>query len=109
MQRLACLLVILLVAAWARADGMVLPGSVNSRVQIPDQQALIHFQDGVETLVIETRFTGQGSDFAWIVPVPSVPEVSPVTTGVFPTLRFAMRPALGDPDRCKAIAWALAF
>lgn len=28
---------------------------------LPDQRALIHFTDGAERLVIETRFTGQGT------------------------------------------------
>jgi hypothetical protein len=100
-------LLILVVTTSARADGIVLPGSVNTRVQIPDQQALIHYQDGIETLVVETRFSGQGSEFAWVVPVPSIPEVIPVTTGVFPTLRSALRPQLGDGAPWRALSLAL--
>lgn len=42
---------------------------------IPDQQALISFRDGRESLVIETAFTGKGTDFAWVVPTPAVPEI----------------------------------
>jgi hypothetical protein len=44
---------------------------------IPDQQALISFRDGRETLVIETAFTGKGTDFAWVVPTPAVPDIRP--------------------------------
>jgi hypothetical protein len=62
------------------------------KITIPDQEALIHYRDGVETLVIESRFTGEGDRFAWIVPLPSQPKIVPVTTGVFPTLRLQFQP-----------------
>lgn len=55
-------------------------------VAIPDQQAIIHYADGVETLVIETSFVGEGEDFAWIVPLPAVPEVEEAPDGVFAAL-----------------------
>jgi hypothetical protein len=61
-------------------------------VRIPDQEALISYVDGVETLAIETRFKGEGSEFAWIVPTPSRPEVSAGTLGTFPSLRAAFAP-----------------
>lgn len=74
------------------ADGVVIPPTATAKVTIPDQEAIIHYKDGVETLAIETRFVGQGQQFAWIVPLPSVPEVSPVSKGTFPTLRILFRP-----------------
>ena len=44
------------------ADGKIIPSTaLPAHVEIPDQQALIHFTNGVERLVIETRFTGDGS------------------------------------------------
>lgn len=89
----------LLAAGEARADGRVFhqpaPGPagvvsefLTSQAQgrgvtkaedpvIPDQQALISFRDGRETLVIETAFTGRGTGFAWVVPTPAVPEIRP--------------------------------
>ena len=54
------------------ADGKVFP-VIDHRASIPDQQALIAWRDGIETLAIETRFVGTGTDFAWVVPLPSVP------------------------------------
>lgn len=54
------LLLLLPLAAWA--DGMVIPTvAYPAKVTIPDQQALICFSNGVERLVIETRFTGAGN------------------------------------------------
>lgn len=74
-----------------RADGKVFaPGP--AKVAIPDQDALIVWRDGVQTLAIETRFIGPGHDFAWVVPLPAKPEISPGTTGMFPTLRALCSP-----------------
>lgn len=72
------------------ADGKVFVRGT-ARVRIPDQSALICFDGKTERLVIETAFEGEGNEFAWIVPVPSVPKVEPATTGVFPTLRMITR------------------
>lgn len=76
-------------AAWA--DGKVF-SITRAEVAMPDQQALIHFDQGVETMVIETRFVGKGRKFAWVVPTPSPPQVEAATRGTFPTLREQSRP-----------------
>jgi hypothetical protein len=73
-------------------DGKVFPPTAYPDVQIPDQRALIHFADGAETLVIETSFVGQGTNFAWVVPVPSVPKIEEASTGLFPTLQTIFHP-----------------
>lgn len=63
-------------------------------VQTPDQQALLVWNEGVETLVVETNLVGEGDEFAWVVPTPSVPEVSPATKGLFPTLQQLTHPKI---------------
>jgi hypothetical protein len=96
MPRALAILFALLTAHAALADGIVLPRAIDpAAVTIPDQQALISFTDGVQTLAIETRFTaGAGSEFAWVVPTPSIPEVSAGTLGTFPALRAIFAPTL---------------
>jgi hypothetical protein len=100
--RLLYLIFVLLLAtaSQAMADGIVLPKVVDpAAVTIPDQQALVSFVDGTETLAIETRFEASGgSDFAWIVPVPAAPEVSAGTTGTFPTLQALFAPEVIQTD-----------
>ncbi|GEM_PF-2170739 len=102
-------LVALNITPLTRADGKIF-ARASAIVEIPDQEALIHFAHGVETLVIETRFTpveqSAASDlppYAWVVPVPgpradggnrSAPEVFAVTTGLFPTLRALCAPRI---------------
>lgn len=80
--------------AAAVADGVVIAPTATVKVAIPDQEALIWFQDGIQTLAIETRFVGPGEDFAWIVPLPAVPEVTAVSQGTFPTLRALFQPSV---------------
>ena len=78
------------------ADGKVfmsLAEDPNSAT-MPDQQALIYYKDGVQTLVIETRFVGTAGNFAWVVPLPAPPEVAPATTGLFKTLRAMHQPKI---------------
>jgi len=84
---------LLLLRAMALADGMVFPPvAFPAHIPMPDQQALIHFTNDTERLVIETRFTAAGTNFAWVVPLPSQPIVEAASTGLFPTLRYLFQP-----------------
>ena len=77
------------------ADGMVIPTiAYPAKITIPDQRALICYTNGTERLVIETRFTGSGTNFAWVVPLPSQPVIEEATTGLFPTLQYLFRPEI---------------
>jgi hypothetical protein len=74
------------------ADGKFFsPVAVRDNVTIPDQRAMIHFTNGVERLVIETRFSGSGTNFAWVIPLPAQPTIESATTGLFPTLEYLFR------------------
>ncbi len=50
------------------------------------QQAVISYKDGVERLLIDSTLKGDGTDFAWIVPIPSEPtaldKASPAITAI---------------------------
>lgn len=83
---------IILSTSSALADGMVVQEVYQPKVEIPNQQALIHFSDNVEQLIIETSFLGKGTNFAWVVPLPSPPKVEPVSDGFFQNLQHAFQP-----------------
>ena len=90
---LALLLGLIGFANGALADGKVFPPTAYPvEVRIPDQRAILAWSNGVERLVIETRFTGAGTNFAWVVPLPSAPKVEAATRGLFPTLTHLLRP-----------------
>ncbi len=91
---LALLLGLIGFASGALADGKVFrpPTAYPVELRIPDQRALLAWSNGVERLVIETRFTGPGTNFAWVVPLPSAPKIEAATRGLFPTLTHLLRP-----------------
>lgn len=89
-----CILLFLSSRAAVVADGMVYSEVHYPRAVVPNQQALIHHADNVEHLVIETSFLGEGTNFAWVVPLPSTPQVSPVSENFFSGLQEAFQPTL---------------
>ena len=77
------------------ADGKAFPPvAVSTEVTMPDQRALLVWSNGVERLAIETRIVGEGTNFAWVVPLPSAPKVEAATVGLFPTLAWLTPPKL---------------
>jgi len=94
-QRIFSFLLLLFLPLAALADGMVIPTiAYPAKITIPDQRALICYSNGTERLVIETRFTGAGTNFAWVVPLPSQPVIEEATTGLFPTMQYLFRPEI---------------
>jgi hypothetical protein len=98
------------------ADGKVFPPTAYPvEVRIPDQRAILAWSNGVERLVIETRFTAAGTNFAWVVPLPSAPKVETATRGLFPTLTHLLRPRVihrpnpfvGVACCCAGLGWLL--
>lgn len=93
---LRTVLMALVLLAWAgpsRGDGCAFLVA-KPVAEMPGQQALIAHENGVQTLVIETRLVGEGADCAWVVPLPARPVVSEASTGVFPSLRAMCLPVI---------------
>jgi hypothetical protein len=103
LRRLALPLALLCLVAAARADGVMIPArGVPAPARTPDQRALVAFDGATETLVVETTVQGEGSEYAWIVPLPAAPKIEASTSGLFPTLEVLTAPrivdgAKGDP------------
>lgn len=79
-------------SAWA--DGKIFTRAVAVPVTTPDQRAMLHFTNGVERLVIETSLVGPGTNFAWVIPLPSTPKIDVVSTNFFEYLNLAFQPKL---------------
>ncbi len=84
---------LVMLGSFALGDGKVL-SIATAKVTIPDQTALLSYHNGTEFLAIETDFQGEGDDFAWIMPLPSTPEVREISKGFFPTLRVLFKPGV---------------
>jgi hypothetical protein len=89
---------ILLCFGWAwvgtvlLGSGAVFPSADSTTVRIPAQRALIYYADGRQTLVVETALDGPGTNFAWVIPLPAVPVIEEVSSGLFPTLSHIFQP-----------------
>lgn len=66
----------------ANADGIMLPDKrawlkmqEKALINEHEQKAVIYFNRGEETLIISPRYEGSAENFAWVVPVPSRPNV----------------------------------
>ncbi|MDP3014002.1 MAG: DUF2330 domain-containing protein [Candidatus Subteraquimicrobiales bacterium] len=69
------LILLLLVApVQALADGGFFPPP-DIDITEPTQKAVIFYSKGCEDLIIQVSYEGDVEDFAWVVPVPSMPEV----------------------------------
>lgn len=74
------LLVLTIWAAPARSDGKFFVASADESgagPTIPAQRAIIAWEPPFQTLAIDTAFVGDGNHFAWLVPLPSEPDITP--------------------------------
>lgn len=72
------------------ADGMLVPPE-DYWVQETDQEAVILYDQGVETLVISITFEGDAKDFGWVVPAPALPTVRKGSDELFTNLEELTR------------------
>jgi hypothetical protein len=74
-------------------DGKIFPPAAFVRADTPSQRALIHWHDGMETLVVETTVRSEASELGWILPLPASPiSIRPADPGLFPTLQTLFQP-----------------
>jgi hypothetical protein len=86
----------LLLAAPARADGYIISEPVPSSSLMVDQQAVIAYRDGREDLVISADLDFRGAaelpEMAWILPVPSPPDMRVTGDALFAELERLSAP-----------------
>ncbi|MBU1072876.1 DUF2330 domain-containing protein, partial [bacterium] len=99
-----CSLSFILLTSAAYADGCFVWRSEDVDIREPRQKALIVFAEGVEELVLAVQCEGAVEDFAWLVPLPSAPEVRVVELETFEMLRQATR--LADMGRSSRFDFA---
>ena len=57
------------------------------------ERILFAARDGMVTTHVQIQYSGEAPDFAWILPVPSLPEIQISHNEVFRQLSSATRPA----------------
>ena len=92
----------LLVTAVCFADGkafpMVADPLADTGTTMPRQRAIIAWDGSEQRLAVDTAFTGEGAEFAWLVPLPSEPEILPATRGMFDTAAVLTVPRIERSD-----------
>jgi len=73
------------------ADGAFFSGYYQDIIE-PAQKAMIVYDDNIEELIIQVKFEGKVTDFAWVVPVPNYPGVEEADKVLFSELSNLTRP-----------------
>jgi hypothetical protein len=71
------LFIILMLFDPISADGGFFPVKVEqmgNSAESPNQRAIIIYNENMETMILQVKFSGNAIDFAWVVPVASLPE-----------------------------------
>lgn len=82
---------LLLPQSFVKADGCFIPFEGEDLWE-PSQTALILFNEGQEDIYLKVGFEGEVNQFAWIVPTPSLPEVSMAPESLFNELHELTKP-----------------
>ncbi len=73
------------------ADGLIVPPP-GYWIQETKQKAVIFHEGDQETLIISVTFQGDAEDFAWLIPLPTQPEVDKSTDEIFVALEELTQP-----------------
>lgn len=71
--------------------GFFVPAEYEEMYQ-PSQRAVIFYDDGIEDLILQTKYEKGAADFAWVVPVPDYPEVDEADAEIFEELYYLTLP-----------------
>ena len=89
------LLSLFFVCQLSYADGVYIPAAKKKIPDIPVQRALVKYHGGTEALIIESTLDGEGSDYGWIIPVPSPPtKFEKVSPGLLKTMSLQIQPKI---------------
>ncbi|MFH1421618.1 MAG: DUF2330 domain-containing protein [Planctomycetota bacterium] len=62
---------------------------------MPSQQAIIIYDEGVETLIVSSEYSGEPEEFAWVLPLPSVPsDIDVASDNIFSGIRELTQPEI---------------
>ena len=85
---------VLLAANVVAADGMKFPEkAIAVMPAIPNQQAVIVYRDGVETLIVESSYETPSETVGWVLPLPAEPtDLAVVDEGMLAALSASLQP-----------------
>jgi hypothetical protein len=108
---LVIVLLAILLPLPARADGYVVPlYGIHGDVEMPAQKAIVVYDSELdrEDLILSIKLLSESPDAAWVVPVPSLPEVRAASTDWFVQLSDLTQPleyVSTSPPLCCCPFW----
>jgi len=93
-----CVALVVCVLGWVAAgwaDGGMFPQLAGS-AESADQRAIVAFDDGHQTLILQTAYEGDRAEFAWVIPVPDLlgsGDISTVSADIFQDLYVLTEPS----------------
>lgn len=86
-------LILLCLSSLVLADGGFFPPVYYKEdIYEPTQKGIIIFDGNTEQLIIQATYEGEVNDFAWIIPVPSYPDINKTSSQLFEELHFLTEP-----------------
>lgn len=96
----------LLAGGEARGDGKFFEMASKKAPTIPQQRAIVRYKDGVERLLIESALEGEGTEFGWVIPLPSPPtKLEKASAGFLNTLAIEMQPKITHRAAVGPVLW----
>lgn len=106
-MRLVWGLWILLLAAFAGADGIIERDGILP--EMPSQRAFVDWRNGVETMIVESDFNGEPGSYVWYLPVPARPlSVEAIRPGALQTLQESIPIKVSRSDAASFTPFCLA-
>jgi len=84
----------------ALADGVIIPPP-DRNITEAGQKAIIFYDEGKEDLILSIAFTGDISNFGWLIPVPEKPEVNRSSDKAFEKLEELTLPKKNLLEKIK--------
>lgn len=104
---------VLMCAAGLWADGKYWPEPAYPETpKIPLQRALIVYDNGIETLIVESSFESRSPSVGWVLPLPAEPtKLGVADAGMLKSLSLCLRPRILHDlhDWWTPLAWAAAL
>jgi hypothetical protein len=67
------ILLLMVVAQLGAADGGFFGKNVGAKLTIPDQRAIIVWNEGQQTLFVESNLRAAAGEYSWVIPLPAPP------------------------------------
>jgi len=91
-------------SSFCLADGCFIPEAKKKIPSIPIQRAIVKYQNGIETLIVQSTLNGEGHSFGWIIPVPAEPyKFEKISTGLLKTLSLQLQPKIHQVERSMKV------